>query len=309
MAENFIISAQQVLVLFVLIGVGFLCGKKGILTDHSSKHITDIVLYIVTPCVMVSAFQRNFSMELVGNIIIGVIFSAVIIAISILIAKITFHDKNKVDNSVYKFATIFSNCGFMSLPLQKAILGDDGWFYGSIFIAVFNIFLWTYGLVMMSGDKKQLSLKKLALNPGIVGVVIALILFVSGIELPYIVAKPIEYLSDLNTPLPMLVVGFYLSQANLKKAFTGAKIYLTLAVRLIIIPLIAVAAMTVLKIDPAITVSFTIACAAPTAATTTMFSAKFNRNVELSVSLVASTTIVSIITMPAVVALAQLITA
>ncbi len=295
--------------LFVLIGVGFLCGKKGILTDHSSKHITDIVLYIVTPCVMVSAFQRNFSMELVGNIIIGVIFSAVIIAISILIAKITFHDKNKVDNSVYKFATIFSNCGFMSLPLQKAILGDDGWFYGSIFIAVFNIFLWTYGLVMMSGDKKQLSLKKLALNPGIVGVVIALILFVSGIELPYIVAKPIEYLSDLNTPLPMLVVGFYLSQANLKKAFTGAKIYLTLAVRLIIIPLIAVAAMTVLKIDPAITVSFTIACAAPTAATTTMFSAKFNRNVELSVSLVASTTIVSIITMPAVVALAQLITA
>ena len=295
--------------LFVLIGVGFLCGKKGILTDHSSKHITDIVLYIVTPCVMVSAFQRNFSMELVGNIIIGVIFSAVIIAISILIAKITFHDKNKADNSVYKFATIFSNCGFMSLPLQKAILGDDGWFYGSIFIAVFNIFLWTYGLVMMSGDKKQLSLKKLALNPGIVGVVIALILFVSGIELPYIVAKPIEYLSDLNTPLPMLVVGFYLSQANLKKAFTGAKIYLTLAVRLIIIPLIAVAAMTVLKIDPAITVSFTIACAAPTAATTTMFSAKFNRNVELSVSLVASTTIVSIITMPAVVALAQLITA
>ena len=309
MAENFIISAQQVLVLFVLIGVGFLCGKKGILTDHSSKHITDIVLYIVTPCVMVSAFQRKFSMELVGNIIIGVIFSAVIIAISILIAKITFHDKNKADNSVYKFATIFSNCGFMSLPLQKAILGDDGWFYGSIFIAVFNIFLWTYGLVMMSGDKKQLSLKKLALNPGIVGVVIALILFVSGIELPYIVAKPIEYLSDLNTPLPMMVVGFYLSQANLKKAFTGAKIYLTLAVRLIIIPLIAVAAMTVLKIDPAITVSFTIACAAPTAATTTMFSAKFNRNVELSVSLVASTTIVSIITMPAVVALAQLITA
>ena len=151
--------------LFVLIGVGFLCGKKGILTDHSSKHITDIVLYIVTPCVMVSAFQRNFSMELAGNIIIGVIFSAVIIAISILIAKITFHDKNKVDNSVYKFATIFSNCGFMSLPLQKAILGDDGWFYGSIFIAVFNIFLWTYGLVMMSGDKKQLSLKKLALQP------------------------------------------------------------------------------------------------------------------------------------------------
>lgn len=307
MAENFIMIAQQVLVLFVLIGVGFLCGKRGILTDSSSKKITDIVLYVVTPCVMISAFQREFTFELLGKILIAVVCAVLIMAGSILIAKLVFHDKNESRNKVLKFAVIFSNCGFMSLPLQRAVLGDDGWFYGSIFVAVFNVFVWTYGLVTMSGERKQLSIKKLAFNPGLVGVLIAVILFVCRIDLPYIISQPVSYLADLNTPLPMLIIGFYLSKADFKKAFTDLGVYIAMAVRLIVIPIIATFVMTLFKIDSAIIVAFIIASSAPTAATTTMFSAKFNRDVELSVSVVASTTLVSIATMPIIVALAQTI--
>lgn len=307
MVENFIMIAQQVLVLFVLIGVGFLCGKKGILTDSSSKKITDIVLYVVTPCVMISAFQREFSFELLGKMLIAVASAVLIMAGSILIAKLVFHDKNESRNKVLKFAVIFSNCGFMSLPLQKAVLGDDGWFYGSIFVAVFNVFVWTYGLVTMSGDRKELSIKKLVFNPGLVGVLVAVILFVCKIDLPYIISQPVAYLADLNTPLPMLIIGFYLSKADFKKAFTDFGVYIAMAVRLALIPIIATFVMALFKIDSTIIVAFVIASSAPTAATTTMFSAKFNRDVELSVSVVASTTLVSIATMPIIVALAQTI--
>ena len=305
MAENFVMIAQQVLVLFVLIAVGFICGKKGILTDSSSKHITDIVLYVVTPCVMITAFQREFSFELLGKILIATLCASLIIAGSILVAKLLFRDKDESRKKVLQFSVIFSNCGFMSLPLQKAILGDDGWFYGSIFVAVFNIFVWTYGLVSMSGDKKQLSIKKLAFNPGIVGVLIALILFVCKINLPYIISQPIEYLSDLNTPLPMLVIGFYLSQANFKKAFTDLGTYAAMAVRLAALPLPQ--QYVAVRIDKTIIVAFIIASSAPTAATTTMFAAKYNRDVELSVSTVTATTLVSIVTMPLVVAFSQIL--
>lgn len=297
--------AQQVLVLFVLIAVGFVCGKKGILNDSSSRHITDIVLYVVTPCVMITAFQRKFSFELLSKILIATLCASLIIAGSILVAKLVFHDKDEGRKKVLQFSVIFSNCGFMSLPLQKAILGDDGWFYGSIFVAVFNIFVWTYGLVSMSGDRKQLSFKKLAFNPGVVGVIVAIILFVCRIDLPYIISQPVEYLSDLNTPLPMLVIGFYLSKADFKKAFTDLGGYIAMAVRLIVIPVAAAFIMALFKLDEAIIVAFIIASSAPTAATTTMFAAKFNRDVELSVSVVAATTLVSIGTMPLVVALAQ----
>lgn len=307
MLENFLMIAQQVLILFIMIFVGFICGKKGIITDDSAHHLTDIVLYVVTPCVMLSAFQRKFTLELLGSIAIAALCAALIMAGSIVLANFIFHDKNESRNKVLRFATVFSNCGFMSLPLQKAILGNDGWFYGSIFVAVFNIIIWTYGLVSMSGDKKQLSLKKLVFNPGIAGVVVAIILFVLKIDLPYIISQPIDYLAALNTPLPMLIIGFYLSQANLKKAFTDFQAYISMCIRLVVVPVAAAFVMTLFKVDDTILVTCVIAGAAPTAATTTMFAAKYNRNIELSVSIVAATTLVSIITMPLVVALAQTI--
>lgn len=307
LVENFLIISQQVLVLFILVAVGFLCGKKGLIDDVASKKLTDIVLYVVTPCVMISAFQREFSVELVGKIIIAAVCAALIHAGSILLAKLIFRDKNESRKKVLRFSVIFSNCGFVSLPLQKAILGDEGWFYGSIFVAVFNIFLWTYGLVSMSGDRRQLSVKKLVFNPGIVGVAVALILFLCRINLPEILSLPVDYLAALNTPLPMLIIGYYLSKANFKAAFTDAGIYTAMGVRMVLIPLIALGLMLLFRIDSTIIVAFTIAGSAPTAATTTMFSAKYDRDVELSVGVVASTTVISLVTMPLVTALAQTI--
>lgn len=307
LVENFLIISQQVLVLFILVAVGFLCGKKGLIDDVASKKLTDIVLYVVTPCVMISAFQREFSVELVGKIIIAAVCAALIHAGSILLAKLIFRDKNESRKKVLRFSVIFSNCGFVSLPLQKAILGDEGWFYGSIFVAVFNIFLWTYGLVSMSGDHRQLSVKKLVFNPGIVGVAVALILFLCRINLPEILSLPVDYLAALNTPLPMLIIGYYLSKANFKAAFTDAGIYIAMGVRMVLIPLIALGLMLLFRIDSTIIVAFTIAGSAPTAATTTMFSAKYDRDVELSVGVVASTTVISLVIMPLVTALAQTI--
>jgi predicted permease len=301
--QNFIAIAQQVLVLFILISVGFVCGKKGVITEHASKKMTDIVLYVVTPCVMISAFQREFSVETLELVGAAALTAAAIITASILIVKLLIRDKDASRRKVLQFAVVFSNCGFMSLPLQKQLLGNDGWFFGSIFVAVFNIFCWTYGLVDMSGDKKQLSIKRLALNPGLLGVSAGVILFICRVTLPDVIALPVGHLANLNTPPPMLIIGFYLSQANLKKAFTDVKSYLATAIRLIAIPLLAAVVMTARHLDRTMTIAFTIACSAPTAASTTMFAAKFDRDVPLSVGIVASSTLISIITMPLVVSL------
>lgn len=292
------------LVLFILIAVGFVCGKKGVITEHASKKMTDIVLYVVTPCVMISAFQRDFSPALLSKVLISAGSAVVILAFSILLARLVFRGKDVSRKKVLQFSVVFSNCGFMSLPLQKELLGEDGWFYGSIFVAVFNLVVWSYGLVDMSGDKRQLSAKKLLLNPGILGVAVAILLFVFSVRLPDIIAQPVGHLANLNTPLPMLIIGFYLSQANIKKAFTDLGAYLSMALRLAVIPLAVTFGMTALGLDRTMVIAFVIACSAPTAATTTMFAAKFDRDVELSVSTVASSTLVSIITMPLIVSLA-----
>lgn len=309
MLQNFLIISQQVLILFILVAIGFFCGKRKIIDEYSAKHINEVVLYIVTPCVMVSAFQKNFSIELLAKLGIMTFCATGIIAFSILLVHLIFRgEKTENRARVLRFATIFSNCGFMSLPLQDAILGEDGLFYGSVFVAVFNLLVWSYGLVSMSGDIKLLSAKKIIFNPGIMGVMIAFIIFLCRLTLPEIIIQPIKYLANLNTPLPMLIIGFYLSQANLKRAFTDLKAYLAMGLRLLVIPAFSAVVMYFLGVDKTIMIACVIASSAPTAATTTMFSAKFNRDTELSVNIVAATTLLSILTMPIVIAFAQTLT-
>lgn len=299
--------SQQVIILFILIAVGFLCGKVKFLNDNSAKKLTDIVLYIVTPCVMIHSFQREFNSGLLVNLGVTALCSAAIFLGAILLVSLVFRDKNLSRNKVLKFGTVFSNCGFMALPLEQAVLGDDGVFYGSVFIAVFNIVLWTYGLFLMSGSKKELSVKKLALNPGILGVLAGLLLFLFSVRLPEVIYKPVEYLAGLNTPVPMMIIGYHLSKANLKKVFCDGWAYVSMALRLLAIPAAAVFIMYACGVRNDILVACAVASAAPAAANTTMFASKFGGDVELSVGIVSATTLLSVVTMPLVVSLAVML--
>lgn len=305
MAENFIMVSQQVIILFLLIGVGFLCGKTKLLNENAAKKMTDLVLYIVTPCVMINAFQREFNSDMLLNLAITALCSALIMTGSIFAVNIIIKDKDIARRKVLRFGTVFSNCGFMSLPLQSAILGKDGVFYGSVFVAVFNIIIWTYGLFSMSGRKSDLSVKKLLLNPGVLGVIAGLLLFLMSVELPSVLASPVEYLANLNTPVPMIIIGFYLAGANLKKVFSDKWAYVSMSLRLIFIPILSIFAMYACRVRGDILVSCTIASCAPVAATTTMFATKFKADVELSVGLVSATTLLSVATMPIIISAAM----
>ena len=307
MLQNFLTVGQQVLIIFILIAVGYICGKAKLIKEEGAQCLTNVVLYAVTPCLMIEAFQREFGASMLLNLAIVAVAAFGVHFISIIIARLLVYDKDKSRQLVLRFSVIFSNCGFMCLPLEEALLGSDGVFYGGVFVAVFNIMLWSYGLVMMSGDKKQLSAKKLLLNPGIMGVLIGLIFFLFSIKLPDIVMAPICFLSDLNTPLPMLVIGYYLCKTNIKEALCDKKAYLAIALRLAAIPLISLAVLYLCGIRGTILLSTIIAASAPVAASTTMFATKFNKSVSVSVNLVSLSTIFSIITMSAIVGFTQTI--
>lgn len=307
MLENFLMVGQQVLILFILIAVGVVCGKVRFLTPNTAKHLTNIVLYFVTPCVVIDAFQRDFEPELLTNLGVTALCAILVHSVSIVIAFVVFRDKNASRRCVLRFGTVFSNCGFMSIPLQAALLGADGVFYGAAFVAVFNLILWSYGLLVMSGDKKALSPKHLLLNPGVIGVVAGLILFLFSIHLPEVLSKPVSYMAALNTPLPMIIIGFYLSRTNLREALRDKKAYAAIALRLIAIPLLTLLLMFVFQIRGVVLVACVIAAAAPVAAATTMFAAKFDRDTSLSVNLVSLSTLFSLVTMPLIVGLAQVL--
>lgn len=308
MLENLFIVSEQVAILFILIAVGFFCGKTGLINDTGSKYLTDVVLYLATPCVIIKSFQEvNFSYQLLINLGLTALCATLIHILSIFVCRLIFRNKDEDRRKVLQFATIFSNCGFMSLPLQNALLGSEGVFYGSVFVAIFNIIVWSYGLLDMSQSVKDFKIKKIFLNPGVLGVTFALVLFFAKIQLPELVIAPVRYIAALNTPIPMLVIGCYLSRTDLLKAFRDKGVYGVVAMRLVIIPLVSLLVMAFCGVEGNILIACTVASSAPTAATTTMFATKFDRDVNLSVGLVSATTLLSIITMPVIIALAQTI--
>lgn len=305
MLENILTVGNYVLILFILIGVGFVSAKTRLLTNKSIKEITDFVLYIVTPCVIINSYCREFDRAMLSGFIITMIAAVISFAINILLAHLLIRDKDTAREKTLRFGSVFSNCGYMSLPLQSALLGEEGVFYGATYIAVFQVVLWTYGVILMSGSIKNVSLKKIIVNPGVIGTAIGIIVFIFSVPIPFTVLEPIKYLAALNTPIPMVIVGFHLAGASLK--VTGFSAWGAIIFRLILSPLLMLLGLYAFGITGVVLTACTIAAAAPFAAATTMFSEKFGADTALSATGVSLTTLLSIITMPIIVGIASIL--
>ena len=301
MLQSFMVVGTQVLILFILIGIGFLGTKKGIIRKEGVSTITEIMLYIVTPCVIIHAFQRDFEPQLLKGFLIA--FGAALLShiVCIILGRLFIHNSDDDKNRIFRFGVIFSNCGFMSLPLLDALLGSEGVFYGASYVAVFNLVLWSYGVMMMDRSGSGLSVKKLLLNPGVIPVVIGLIFFFTSFRLPDMIATPVNYLAALNTPVPMLVIGYNVAGIDLKKVMRDKDEYIMMVLRLLICPAIILAAMYFLGVRGTLLVACAVSASAPVAASSTMFTIKFGGNSELSAETVAVSTLLSIITMTLIV--------
>lgn len=290
------------LILFVLIGVGFVCNKIKLISEKTVKEMTNFVLYIVTPCVIINSYQREFDAKMLKGLLITLAASALSYAVTILLAHLLVRDKDKKREKTLRFATVFSNCGYMSLPLQQVLLGDVGVFYGTTYIMMFQIMLWTYGVVVMSGDMKNISFKKILINPGLTSSFVGVMFFLFSISLPSFIGEPIKHLAALNTPIPMVIVGYHLANSSLK--IKGASPFVTLILRHIVSPALMLLGLKACGITGPIVTACVICASSPVAAATTMFAEKFDGDTPLSATMVSVSTILAIITMPILVGMA-----
>ncbi len=307
MLESFLIVGTQVLILFILIALGYGLGKCKIFNQDGVKCINDLVIYVVNPCLIISAFQRKFEIALLRNFVLALIGALIAHVLCLVLALLIFRNKPEGRKKVLKFATIFSNCGFMGVPLLNALLGADGVFYGAAYLVVFNLLIWSYGQYIMAKGSDGFSTKKIVLNPGVIAVVIGLIFFFTSTSLPSVILTPVEYLAALNTPVPMLIIGYTISKfklSDLAGGFDEVKVYL---IRLVIGPLILLGILYGMGLRGSVLVAVIVSASAPTAALTTMFSIKFGCDEELSARIVSTSTLLSIISMTLIVGLARYI--
>ncbi len=306
--SNMITALNQVIVLYIIVAVGFFCHKSGIYTEKASRMTTDLLFYIVTPAMIVRSFVTiKFSRETLKGLLLAFLAAIIFHGIGILLSELVFRKTEREKSSIYKVASVYGNVGYMVLPLAQGLLGSEGVFYCSAIVILFNILSFTHGVMVMTkgGIGGGFSVKSLFLNPGVIGVVLGLPLFLFKVNLPQILYMPLSYVADLQTPLAMLMFGTYLASADIKKVFSDYRVFVCMAVKLFAMPLLTVLSLKLLGFTGTLLSACVLSASAPTANNTVMFAAKFNKDTALASAVTAFISIISIITMPLMVALAQ----
>ena len=306
MIDNLLTVSTQVLILFAMISVGFVLSKAKLINEQGVGGMTNTLLWAVTPCLIIETFCRSFDPELAVSLGVFALGASLGTGMAAVIALLLFRKRFGKDSPIMTFAATFPNCGFMGVPLAQALFGAEGVMFASIFVVVFNVAQWTYGCVILSG-RKGISLKRLLLNPGIIGLVLGLPMFLFSVPLPDTAAHIIGSLADINTPLAMIVIGCHLAGTDLLKALTDKRVYAVCGVRLLLAPVISLLLVWLLPI-PLSALACTVLCielATPSAATSVLIGSLCGHDGELPSRCVAVTTLLSVLTLPVISAVCQ----
>jgi len=289
---------NKVVVLFLIMVVGFVARKRNILTGDLNKKLSQLLLNVTLPFLIINSFNYEFSKDMLYNALIIFIFSVAIHGFSILAGFLLFKKYPIEKKSVLQFATVFSNCAFMGFPVLKSVFEDTGTFYGSIYNMVFNIFLWTYGVILFSRKKDTKILKKAALNPGIISVVIGMLIFLFSIKLPGPILETLDMVGSMTVPISMLIIGSLLAETRFTTMFNDISIYFCSLIRLVILPLLVYGVMKLIGISDMLTNISVLLTAMPVAATTAIFAEMFDADSVFASKCVAVSTLLSIVTIP-----------
>lgn len=305
---SIVTKVSQLLLIFV---VGVFASKKGIIADGASKSLSKLLSNITSPLMIVCSFCIDFDENTLLRGIEIIVCAVIIHLASSLIAYIIFMPKKgSCKNAPYELATIFSNCGFMGFPILAAIYGDLGIVYGAFYNTVFNIWIWTYGIYALQRHKSErcFDVKKLLFNPGVVATITGFTIFVLKIKIPTVLFGAMDMIGDTTFPLSMIIIGCIAARTSLAGTFRDLKLYVSCAFKLLVIPLITAVACVIFNVERSVVAPVIIILSAmPVATLTAVFAEIYDADAETSSKLVSISTLLSVITIPTVLYISNLI--
>ena len=303
--DTVLILVKQILQMFILAGLGYWLFRIGKITLEGSKTLGNILIYLALPAVIINGFRVERTAEHLQGLLFSGLGAAALLLLSILVSRYLFRK-----DPIAAFAGAFSNPGFFGVPLIIASSGQGAVFYVACFIAFLNVGQWTYGVSILNGQPIRQGFKpgKLIHAPFIIAIFIGLILFFTQLQLPDIVSGCLSTVAALNTPLAMFTVGVYLAQVDLLKMLRHKAVYIVAGVRLLLIPLISLLLLTLLPKDLLdMKTALLIASACPVGVNVAVYAQLHNKDYAYAVETVVVSTLLSLITIPALVGLAGLI--
>lgn len=296
---------NQTIIMLLLIMAGIICSKTGIISKETNKQLSTFVLQVVNPVLILMSFQTEYRSELAKNLVITFGLSVLAFAIMIGSAMLFVRKGEGRETAVERFAATYSNCAFMGIPLLNALFGAEGVFYLTAFITVFNFFVWTHGVILLSGERDFRQVAKVFYSPTIIAIVLGIIMFFAHIRIPAVPAQALQFIANINTPMAMIVSGVTMADTNILKLLKKPGIYYISVLRLLVIPIILALVLSLFDIDEKVRLTVIIAASAPPAAMGTLLSIKYGRNSLYASEIFTAGTILSIATLPIIVRITE----
>lgn len=297
--ELALITAQQVIVLFLLIGTGMLAVKTGVLKPENKQALSNLLVYIIVPAMIVNSYRMEFSAEILHNLLAAFGMSILAIFVGTVITLALTAKKKSSRTPIFRFACIFSNAAYMGFPLISALFGSEGLLYASAYVTVFNVLLWTmgYGFVSGSSSAKEVA-RSLLRTPVLYAVAVGLAVYLLQIPIPNLIAQPLELLAGMNTPLSMMITGMLIAAGSIKGIVTNAHIWKLAVVRMVLIPAVCLAVFSLLGFHGTAAQVVVLLECCPAAAITSVFAVQLGHDESYAAGSVVLTTLLSIVVLP-----------
>ena len=298
-----LILLRQIAIMALLMAVGIYLSRKGFLSPQGTKDLGAILLRIIIPCVIVKSYITTYSRERLLELALSAGLALVAFILAMGIAYLVYGKRRRIEN----FASAFCNAGFIGIPLAQAVIGDEGVFYMAASVALLNLFQWTYGVYIMTDRRDSISAKAIAKNPVVIAIVIGIALFLSRLPVPGIVTSTLSYIAGMNTPVAMILMGTYMAKLPWRKLL-DKRAYGCVLLRLVVIPAVVLAVFWALPItNQNVALAAYLAAATPVGANICVFAQQYDCDYEFSVVTVCLSTVLSIVTVPLMVSLAQMV--
>ena len=294
--------SEQMVLLFVLIFVAYIASKVGLLPKNSNKVIADLVVNITNPATILYAVGTS-SHALSNGAVLGILgLTIVVLGGQMLLGSgYTKALRLKADTAgVYRFMLVFSNCGFLGYPVLRALYGGEAVFVASMYVLIFQILSFTYGVRQISAGSaasREFDIKKFC-TPMVITSLLALVLYLTNVRFHPMVLETLSLLDRITSPASMLVIGCVLASYPLKTIFGRWHVYLFCVVRLIVIPVIVWAILRLFITDSLILGVMVVLSAMPAATNTVLLTAKYGGDEPTAASGLFLSTLLSLITLP-----------
>lgn len=295
-----VITIRQVVILFFMIAAGFACAKFGVVKKEAKQAFSDLLVGVVVPCMVINSYLTPFDPQTLNNLFLAYGLSILLLVVGGAVTFFCTARTTPEHRPILRFACIYSNAAYMGFPLISVLFGSEGLLYASAFVTIFNILLWTQGVLMLQGTRLNLrqTIRTILTTPVLLAVAAGLVLYLTQIPVPELIRSPLEMIGNMNTPLSMFITGMMIAESDLKGLLSRKDLMPAVLIRLVLIPAACFVLYRLLGLRGMAAQVVLLLEACPCAVITSVFAIRFGGDEELAAGTVVASTLLSIITLP-----------